>query len=328
MYLKKKRHGAEKTPTVNRAVRWRIQEYATETTELPEGCWNVSVMKIKPASDIRSALILFAVLALPACGGDRDVTKTASQPTASTAVAADNATTCESLDLIDALTRRLKGSVSVEIIEIFTQESDITITQIDGVSSIIEAGEKISLTTTIERSLDGVVRYNQSVTPESFGVPYREVIFTNDSVYVSFPDGAVPGADGLWVTGLLTDRTYVESLLMSEPPTALDLRNTLFGTEGSVAAAMPYLPIDTGGVGEVTMTSSSSGTCSFGVEILPEWGDSDLNVVLDTKGDVVSVRVVDSSSRVTEVKLSEGPNSIATPSDLAPDSVGRRYAQS
>ena len=328
MYLKKKRHGAEKTPIVNRAVRWRIQEYSIETTELPEGCWTVSVMKIKPAREILSALILFAVLALPACGGDRDVTKTASQPAASTAVVASDETTCESLDLIDALTRRLKGSVSVEIIEIFTQESYVTITQIDGVSSIIEAGEKISLTTTIERSLDGVVRYNQSVTPESFGVPYREVIFTNDSVYVSFPDGAVPGADGLWVTGLLTDRTYVESLLMSEPPTALDLRNTLFGTEGSVAAAMPYLPIDTGGVGEVTMTSSSSGTCSFGVEILPEWGDSDLNVVLDTKGDVVSVRVVDSSSRVTEVKLSEGPDSIATPSDLAPDSVGRRYAQS
>ena len=328
MYLKKKRHGAEKTPIVNRAVRWRIQEYSIETTELPEGCWTVSVMKIKPAREILSALILFSVLALPACGGDRDVTKTASQPAASTAVVASDETTCESLDPIDALTRRLEGSVSVEIIEIFTQESDVTITQIDGVSSIIEAGEKISLTTTIERSLDGVVRYNQSVTPESFGVPYREVIFTNDSVYVSFPDGAVPGADGLWVTGLLTDRTYVESLLMSEPPTALDLRNTLFGTEGSVAAAMPYLPIDTGGVGEVTMTSSSSGACSFGVEILPEWGDSDLNVVLDTKGDVVSVRVVDSSSRVTEVKLSEGPDSVATPSDLAPDSVGRKYAQS
>jgi len=285
-------------------------------------------MKIKLARDIRSALILFAVLALPACGGDRDVTKTASQQTETTAITASGETSCESLDPIDALTRRLEGSVRVEILESFTQESDITITQADGTSKIIEAGEKISLTTTIERSLNGVVRYNHRVTPESFGVPYREVIFTNDSVYVSFPEGAVPGADGLWVTGLLTDRTYVESLLMSEPPTALDLRNTLFGAEGSVAAAMPYLPIDTGGLGEVTMTSSSNRACSFGVEILPEWGASDLNVVLDAKGNIVSVRVVDPSSRVIEVKLSEGPDSISTPADLAPDSVGRKYAQS
>jgi hypothetical protein len=273
------------------------------------------------------AFLLCSLLVLTACssGGDK---KTVITQAESLEVAGDTKPTCASLDPLAILSRAIKGPAAVGISETFTQQDDISVMQVDGTSTVIKAGEEITLVSTIERSADERVRYTAQVTPEDFGVTYSEVVFIESSVYVMFPEGAIAGADGLWVSAPLADNDYVENLLQSEPPTALDLRNALFGTDGSIASVITNLPPKEG-IGRVTLTESSDSACSFDVEILPEWGNREVVVVLEAKGEVLSVVQKDGDTqRVTTIKVSDGPASVAVPVYIAPDAVGRAYAQS
>jgi hypothetical protein len=277
--------------------------------------------------EVLSAASVGLLLTLTACtGGGENVTKPTAPETKSVGVVEDPKNRCDSLDPIAALSATVKETARVEIAETFSHGNDISVAQAGGGAAVIKAGEKITVTTILERSQDGIVRYRADVTPEEFGVAYSDVVFTGDSVYVRFPDGTLTGADGLWVVAPLEDQAYVEGLLQSEPPTALDLRDALFGADGSVSAAIPSLPPV---FGSVVLTGSSDESCSFDLEIAPEYGNRELAVVLDAKGEVSSVDLEDlDNQRATTIKVSTGPDNIAVPSEIARDSVGREYVQS
>lgn len=221
---------------------------------------------------------------------------------------------CDSFNPVAALSRPLYGAASVWVSYTFNNgNGDIVIND------------------TIERDPAGRVHYTTSPEPETFGVAYHEAIFAEDSLYVRFPDGAVAGADGLWVAAPLDDPDYVNGLLQMEPPTASDANAALFGENGSIAEVMAAYSWSLVEPSAPVRVETTDGTCSFAIETPADVNVQNLVITVGDEGNVAAVRFdLPQPGKNVTITVSAGPESVNIPAPelIAPDSAGRAYAQS
>ncbi len=266
------------------------------------------------------ATLLCAAALLPACGGGRNTPETTQLDDKASA----KERTCDSIDPMSALAQPLDGAVSVTFLNVFPVRQDMEFTSPEGERETLKAGETVSLTTIVERDTKGRIRHQERVVPESFEVLHQEIVLTEDTAYVRFADGLLPGYDGVWVAAALEEKEYVESLLAKEPPTALELRDRLFGEGGGVLESVRGLA----GVGRIKPNTLPDGGCRYEIEILPDWGEKEVTVETGSDGEVRLLTIKDKTEQLLDtVTISEGPSEIVVPSEIAPDAVGRAYVQ-
>jgi hypothetical protein len=265
-------------------------------------------------------VLLCTAATLTACGSggtkDTEGAETAVVAVTTTDSTATAKLSCDSFDPVAAVARPLDGATSVRVSYTFDSNDN--------------GNGDITVNDTIERDPAGRVHYTTSPEPETFGVAYHEAIFAGDSLYVRFPDGAVAGADGLWVAVPLDDPGYVDELLQMERPTAGDTIVALFGENGSIAEVMSAYSWPLVEPAAPVRIETTDGTCSFAIETPADVNVQDLVITLGDEGQVEAVRFgLPRPGKNVTITVSAGPESVNVPAPelIAPDSAGRAYVQ-